>query len=441
MKKIALSLCVSIITIVLLCSNLFAWAYTPTFDVSAKNALLVNIDTDEIIYSKNADDKIYTASLSYLMNAIVVCEKAKFDDVVTVDGEVVDRLLGTGAIVANLKAEEQISVGDLMRCMLISSHNDAALVLAEYVGGSTKEFVKMMNDKAKFLGMSDSQFNTPIGLFDEKQYTTARDLFKLYMAAMDIDSVAEILSQTRYTVPETNKSGTRLLSTTTRLIDRTTNYYYKYALAGKTGNSDKSGRCIASTAENDGKRYVCILAGCDPQAESRTDFSDSISLYKWAFGNFEYKTVVSKGEQVSVSADVDLSWDVDTITLTAGESVVALLPKDADLSTIEYVVSLDKKVFDAPIKKNEKLGTAKIYFSNPTAEDSEPIGEITLLAGQEVEGSVALLLWRWIGGFIGNPFVIVLFVALVIAFIVMTVMANVKAKRERKKKLRLKKRL
>ncbi len=441
MKKFALSLCVSIITLVLLASTLFVSAYTPTFEVSAKNALLVNIDTDEVIYSKNANDRIYTASLNYLMNAIIVCDKAKLDDVVTVKGEVVNRLLGTGAIVANLKDGEQITVGDLMRCMLIASQNDAALVLAEHVGGSTKSFVKLMNEKAKKLGMKDSSFNTPIGLFDEKQYTTARDLFKLYSAAMNIDSVAEILSQTRYTVPETNKSGTRLLSTTTRLIDRTTNYYYKYTLAGKTGNSEKSGLCIASTAERDGKRYVCILAGCDPNAEKRIDFSDSISLYKWAFGNFEYKTVVSKGEQVSVSAKVDLSWEVDNITLVAGESVVALLPKDADLSTVEYVVKLDEKVFDAPIKKSEKLGTAEIYFTNPTDEDSEPLGKITLLAGQEVEGSAALLLWRWISGFIGNPFVIVLFVALVVAFIVMTVMANVKAKKERKKKLRLKKRL
>ncbi len=441
MKKIALSLCVSIITVVLLCSNLFASAYTPTFEVKAENALVVNIDTNEVIYSKNADKKIYTASLSYLMNAIVVCDKAKFDDVVTVDKEIVNQLLGTGAIVANLTDGEQITVGDLMRCMLMSSHNDAALVLAYHVSGSGKDFVKLMNDKAKELGMKNSNFNTPIGLFDEKQYTTANDLFKLYTAAMNIESVAEILSQTRYTVPATNKSGTRLLSTTNRLIDRTTNYYYKYAVAGKTGNSDKSGRCIASTAECDGKRYVCILAGCDANADSRIDFNDSISLYKWAFREFEYKTVVSKGEQVSISADVDLSWEVDTITLTAGESVVALLPKDADLSTIEYVVSLDKKVFDAPIKKNEKLGTAKIYFTNPATEDSEPLGEITLLAGQEVEGSASLLIWRWISGFIGNPFVIILLIALVVAFIVMTIMANVKAKRERKKKLKLKKRL
>ncbi len=441
MKKFALSLCVSIITVVLLCSNLFAMAYTPTFEVEANNALLVNIDTDEVVYSKNADERIYTASLSYLMNAIVVCEKADFDEVVTVKGEVVDSLLGTNAIIANLKADEQITVGDLMRCMLIASHNDAALVLADYVAaGDADKFVKMMNDKGKSLGLKNTNYNTAVGLFDEKQYTTANDLFKVYMAAMEVDAIAEILSQTRYTVPATNKSSSRLLSTTNRLIDRTTNYYYKHALVGKTGNSDKSGRCIASTAESDGKRYVCILAGCS-DAEKRVDFADSISLYKWAYANFEYKTVVSKGEQVSVSANVDLSWDVDTITLTAGESVVALLPKDADLSTVEYVVTLDKEVFDAPIKKGEKMGTAKIYFSNPNNQDSEPLGEITLLAGQEVEGSAALMLWRWIKGIITNPFVVAIIVAVVVLFIVMTIVANVKAKRERKKKLKLKKRL
>lgn len=441
MKKIALSLCVSIITIVLLCSNLFAAAYTPTFEVRANNALVVNIDTNEVIYSKNADQKVYTASLSYLMNALVVCEKADFDEVVTVKKEVINRLLGTGAVIANLKADEQITVGDLMHCMLMASHNDAALVLADHVAGDTDAFVKLMNEKAKSLGLTQTNYNTPVGLYDEKQYTTANDMFKLYTAAMKVEAIADILSLTRHTVNATNKSSKRLLSTTNRLIDRTTNYYYKFAVTGKTGNSDKSGRCIASTAENDGKRYVCILAGCPTNTDTRIDFADSISLYKWAFNSFEYKTVVSKGEQVSVSAKVDLSWDVDTITLTAGESVVALLPKDADLSTIEYVVTLDEEVFDAPVKKGEKLGTAKIYYSNPNSKDSEPLGEITLLAGQEVEGSIALLIWRWISGFIGNPFIIAAFVALVVLFIVMTVVANVKAKRERKKKLKLKKRL
>ncbi len=440
MKKFALSLCVSIITVILLCSNLFVAAYTPTFEVEANNALLVNIDTDEVVYSKNADERIYTASLSYLMNALVVCEKVDFDEVVTVKGEVVNRLLGTNAIIANLKADEQITVGDLMRCMLISSHNDAALVLADYVAGDTDKFIKMMNDKAKALGLKNTNYSTAVGLFNEKQYTTTNDLFKVYMAAMKVDAIAEILSQTRYTVPATNKSASRLLSTTNRLIDRTTNYYYKYAVTGKTGNSDMSGRCIASTAECDGKRYVCILAGCS-DADKRVDFADSISLYKWAYTSFEYKTVVAKGEQVSVSAEVDLSWDVDSITLTAGESVVALLPKDADLSTVEYVVTLDKEVFDAPIKKGDKMGTAKIYFSNPNNQDSEPLGEITLLAGQEVEGSVALMVWRWMKGIITNPFVIAIIVAVIVLFIVMTIVANVKAKRERKKKLKLKKRL
>ncbi len=441
MKKIALLLCVCII-FVMITSVFTVSAYTPTFDVNAKSALLMNTDTGEVLLSKNVDKRIYPASLSYLMNALIVVENTNPDDVVTVKKEVVNKLLGTGAIVAQLKDGEEMTVSDLLRCMLMASHNDAALVLADYIAGSSEDFVKLMNGKARELGMKNTNYATPVGLFNDKQYTTVNDMLKLYVKVMENELVSKILSQTRYTVPETNKSSSRILANTTWLLDRTTNYYYKHAVAGKTGNSDVSGRCLAVTAENDSRNYVCILAECDNKADTRLDFADAKNLFSWAFNNFEYKTVVSKGEQVPISVNVDLSWEIDNITLISGESIVALLPKDADLSTIEYIPDIKKsKVFDAPIKQGQQLGTAKVYFSNPSTDESEPIGEITLLAGQEVECSWVLLIWRWTKNVIYNPFVILAVVALIVTLIVMTIVANVKAKREHRKKLRLKKRL
>lgn len=439
MKKTSITIIISILLASFLYS-ITAVAYTPTFEVVSENVMLVNTDTGDVLYEKNISDRIYPASVSYLMNALVVCENVSLDDVVTVKRDVVSRLSGTGAIVANLTDGEQISVRNLLACMLISSHNDAALVLACYVSDSPEQFIELMNNKAKSLGMTDTNYATTVGLFNEGQYTSVRDLYKLSTAAFANADIAEILSNSRYTVEATNKSSKRILTNTNRLIDRTTSHYYKYAVMGKTGTSDVSGRCVVSIADYEGAKYMCIIAG-SPSDGKRDDFIDSANLYRWAFTGFEYKTVINQGEQVPISAEVDLSWEVDTITLTAGQSVIALLPKDADLSTVEYVAHLDKNVYDAPIKTGDVLGTADIYYFNPTLNDSEPVGTIDICAGEDVERGFVLLLWRWIDAVITNIFVVMAIVALIILFITLTIIANVKAKRERGKKLKLKKRL
>ncbi len=439
MKKVSITILISI----LLASFLYSFtaaAYTPTFEVASNNIMLVNTDTGDILYEKNADERIFPASISYLMNAIIVCERTSLDEIVTIDKDVIRRLSGTGAIVANLVGGEEISVRDLLACMLISSHNDAALVLAYHVGGDADGFISMMNEKAKSLGLNNTNYATTVGLFNENQYTTVRDLQKLSAVAFSNEDIAKLLSTSRYTIEPTNKSSKRILTNTNRLIDRTTSHYYKYAVMGKTGTSDVSGRCVVSIADYEGSKYMCIVAGSNADGE-RNDFIDSANLYRWAFTGFEYKTVINQGEQVPISANVDLSWDVDSITLTAGESVLALLPKDADLSTIEYVAHLNKEVYDAPIKVGDVLGTAEIYYTNPVINDSEPIGVINICAGENVEHSVVLHAWRIIESIITNVFVIIGLILLINGFIILTIVANVKAKKERNKKLKLKKRL
>ncbi len=439
MKRISIALIISILIASFLYS-FTAFAYTPTFDVASDSVMLINTDTGDILYEKNADKKIYPASVSYLMNAIIVCENSSLDDVVTIKKDIIQKLSGTGAIVANLTEGEEISVKDLLACMLISSHNDAALVLAYHVAGDADTFINMMNEKAIELEMKATNFSTTVGLHNDGQYTTVRDLYRLSSAAFSNSNISELLSTPRYTVEATNKHSKRILTNTNRLIDRTTSHYYKYALLGKTGTSEVSGRCLVSTAEYESTHYMCVIGGSSAEGE-RSDFIDSSNLYRWAFTEFEYKTVINKGEQVPVSADVDLSWDVDSITLVAGESILALLPKDADLSTIEYIPHLDKKSYDAPIRSGDVLGTAEVYFSNPAVNESQPIGTISICANENVDKSIVLHIWRIIEAIISNIFVIIALLIIVIGFVVLTVIANIKAKKERGKKLKLKKRL
>ncbi len=426
-----------VVSIVLILTLIFApfsaFAYTPTFEVGAENALLINPDTGDIFYSAGVDEKIAPASTVFLMVALVVCDNvADMSQSVEVDTSPRATLSGTGALVSNIRDDEQLTYDQLMHFLLVSSYNDVALFLAEKVAGDTETFVELMNERAQSLGMNDTQFVTPIGLTSEGQYTTVNDLYKLAKAVFENDYLVEVMKKSRFSVTATNKSSDRILSNTNYMIDSYTSYYYKYMVAGKTGNGDE-GRCLVSMATKDGVNFICIVARC--ASSTRQEFKDTKNLYEWAFNNFRYKTVVTKGEMVPVSVAVELSWDRDNLTLAAGETVIALLPKDADLSTIEYRAELISETVDAPIKDGDVLGTVSIVFAD------EVIGVVELVATENIEGSFVLGVWRFINRIITNVFVQIALAVLAVGFIALTVAANVKAKREREKKLRLKKRL
>ncbi len=426
-----------VVSIVLILTLVFApfsaLAYTPTFEVGGENALLINPDTQDVLYSSGADERISPASTVFLMVALVVCDNvADMTQSFEVDTTPRTTLSGTGALVSDIRKDEQLTYDQLMHFLLISSYNDVALFLAEKVAGDTETFVELMNERAKSLGMKDTQFTTPIGLTREDQYTTVNDLYKLAKVVFENDYLVGVMNRSRYSVPATNKSGSRILSNTNYMVDSYTSYYYKYMVAGKTGNGDE-GRCLVSMATKDSTNFICIVARCD--SSTRNEFKDTKNLYEWAFNNFRYKTVVTKGEMLPVSVPVELSWDRDSLTLAAGQTVIALLPKDADLSTVEYRAELVGETVDAPIKDGDILGTVDIVFAN------EVIGVVELVATENIEGSFVLGVWRFLSRIIGNIFVQIALIMLALGFVALTIVANVKAKRERDKKLRLKKRL
>lgn len=426
-----------VISIVLILTLVFApcsaLAYTPTFEVDGSNALLANPDTGDVLYSTGADDRILPASTVFLMVALVVCDNtADFNETVEVDTSPRATLSGTGALVSNIRSGEVLTVDQLMHFLLISSYNDVALFLAERVAGDVDTFVELMNERAQSLGMNDTHYVTPHGLNREGQYTTVNDMYKLAKAIFANEYLVGIMNQSRYTVPATNLSGERILPNTNYMVSSYTSYYYKYMVAGKTGNGDE-GRCLVSIASKDGTSYICIVARCD--ASTRQEFQDTRNLYDWAFDSFQYKTIVTKGELVPVSVPVELSWDCDSLTLAAGDTVVALLPKDADLSTVEYRAELTRESFDAPIHNGDVFGTASIVFADET------VGVVQLVASQTVEGSFVLRVWRFFRRIVTNVFVQIALVLLVVGFIALTIAVNIKAKRAREKKLRLKKRL
>jgi len=430
-KKIISFVLIAVIFSITLCTPTFA--YEPTgFDVTAKTGLLASADTGEILFSRNIDTKVYPASITKIMTVILMLESEKYnpDAKIAMSESVLKTISGTGSSVSNLKAGEEISQLDLAYLVLMASFGDCAYLVAEYYGGSIDGFVDMMNNKASELGLKNTKYQNPVGLHDENNYTTAKDTLTLTLYALKNETFKKICETTRYTLPATNFSKERTISTTIFLQDTTTNYFYQYAKGVKTGYTDEAGRCLVSTAEYNGYSYVCVLFGCPVDAGCRHEFEDSRNLYKWAFNNFELKEVATTKNPIC-EVGVDLSFDTDFLQLYIEKNFMTVMPKKADESTVTIEPHLFKETVDAPVKKGTVLGTADVIYAE------KKVGTVNLVAGQDVERSFLLFAVRGIKRFFLSKYMIAVYVligVLIVLFFVSVYNLNKKSKKKRKVK-------
>ena len=393
-------------------------AYQVTeFEISAKAGMLVSLDTGEILFEKNIDDKVYPASITKIMTSILMLESGKYqpDTKIAMTEEVLDMILGTGSVVSNLKAGEEITLQDLLYYVQMSSAGDCAYLAAIYYAGSIEAFVDLMNAKAKELGLTGTSYSNPIGLHDENNYTTVRDIYTLTKYALKNETFKTVSETPRYTVPATNYSGSRTLSTTNFLQDTTTNYYYQYAKGVKTGFTDEAGRCLVSTASYNGYNYLCVLMGCPANMGKRYEFLESKELYRWAFNNFSFKEVADSTEPVC-EMPVELSLDTDFVSLYFKEPFITVLPNDADDSTIVIKPKLNSESVEAPVKKGDVLGKADVIYAE------QLIGTVDLIANEDIKPSTILVIVDKIKKFFTSAYMKIFYIAVIIVFVIFVIL-------------------
>ena len=245
------------------------------FNIKARSAVVLDVGTDAILYSKNSDEKMPIASLTKIMTALVILDNIDLNGTVTISRNAFD----TDGRKDSLAVNEKIKAEDLLKIMLIRSNNTAAVSLAEHTGGSVEEFVKLMNKKADLLGLKNTSFSNPTGFDSEKNYSTAYDIAQLFDYALDKPLIWEISRTQRLNLTSLDGEIKHRLKNTNLLLGR-----LKNITGGKTGLTDEAGQCLVLVVGDpiDDHKIISVVLN----AEDR--FLETEKLVKWVFRSFKW---------------------------------------------------------------------------------------------------------------------------------------------------------
>lgn len=396
MKKIiSIAFCALIICINILAIPSNAKTYTPDFDTTAKGIYLVNLDTDSVIYEKNAKEKLYPASLTKLMTCLLLCEMVPDLDNTVIKAKAA--ILGTfstmNVSLAGILAGEELTAREYLYCMLLQSGNEAAAIVADYLGDqSINNFIDMMNARAKELGAVNTNFVNPHGLHDDNHYSTAYDMYLIAKEALKHEEIKEIASTYSYQLRETNKRGPEWLVSTNKMMQRGSAYYRSYIKGLKTGTTTPAGKCFVAYAEKNGYHYLSIMLGAaykDAAGNIYSEnyaFSETAKLLDWSFDKFTLKTLLPSDKFCS-QIELRLSSQSDSLLLYPKEKVIALVPDEIDPSSVQ-IIPHTNTFAQAPIKKGDVLGYVEVKLAD------EVVGIADLVSGEDVERNEFLYLFH-----------------------------------------------
>ncbi|MCM1525329.1 MAG: D-alanyl-D-alanine carboxypeptidase [Ruminococcus sp.] len=376
-----------------------AVTFTPPFTVSSEAAVMINLDKDVVVYTKNADRKMYPASLTKIVTAMVVLDNVEDLDNTVFEAPLVvfDELYGQDPSTVGLVRGEQVTVTDLMYSLMLKSACESAGILAYHVGGeSIANFVDMMNQKAKEIGCTGTKFVNPHGLYDDNQYTNANDMALIGKYAVEnYPKLVEIACTEEYDMAATNmhESGWAHITHTNSMLNRSSGYYYQYAKGFKTGTLDESGRNLLTLGSRDGNNYLLVTLG-SPMYDEDGDsvylhYEDHKNLYEWAFENLEYTQLVQPGREIT-ELQVKFGDGKDFVLLVTGDAYSCIWLTTIDRSRLKEEIIIDESILGedgtvtAPVAQGQRFGEYVLSLSGEeicrvdlTAQEDVPLSMIS----------------------------------------------------------------
>ncbi len=333
---------------------------------NAKSAIVIETDTGKVLFENNADEKRAPASMTKVMTMLLIMEsvesgKIKLTDMVPVS----ENASSMGGSQVFLEAGDEMKVEELLKAVSIASGNDAAVALAEYIGGSVENFVKMMNDKAKELGMINTHYENVHGLDSENHYTSARDMSIVARELVKHDNILKYSSTYEEYLKKPDGTSTWMVNTN-KLIR-----YYTGLDGLKTGYTKTAGYCLTATAKKNDMRLISVVMG---EENSEVRNKETVELLNYGFSNFSKKIVIEKTKNLGT---LEIQKGKKEVIKVGLNTDVSDLIKNKEEKKYNYDLKVDELI--APIKKGDKVGTLILKG------DGKEIAKFDIVAKETIE--------------------------------------------------------
>ncbi len=387
MHKLWTKLIIFIVFIFILSGGLVS-AQTQDFILDVESAILIEADSGQVLFEKNADEKLPPASITKIMTLLIAMENIErgelsLDDTVTIS-RYAESMGGSQIFLA---ANTDVKVKDLLKAITIASANDASVALAEAIAGSYNNFINLMNEKAEELGMNNTYFSNSTGLPTENpHHTTARDITKMSRELVKYERVLEWAKIWVDYIDLPNRRA--MLTNTNKLINK-----YPGMDGLKTGHTSEAGYCLAATARRN-MRLISVVLKADSELE-REELTTR--LLNYGFNRFTKKTMVEKGQEIQ---NIEIPGGVKEFTTGVVNNDLQVVVKRGEEDTLKKEIEL-KEGLKAPVKKGDLLGYQYIK------QDGEIMASVEIVAAEDIDkANIFVRLWRsfvnWLGSLLKN---------------------------------------
>ena len=425
MKRIS----VIVLSVIIICLSVFpvsAVDYKFNADTVSDEVYLENLNAGAVVYEKNSNKRSYPASTTKIMTFIITAENVSDleNTSVTIKQDIISGLdLESTVMGLSSHIGEKVSVKDLLYGLMLPSGNDAALVLADYVGGGISGFVEKMNAKAAELGCKNTHFANPHGLYDTNHYSTAHDMALIAKHAMKIKGFMDICNTVYYT-----PDGFKTLHNTNYMLDSEAEggqYYYQYTKGIKTGYLDEAGKCLVTSSDKNGDKYLCVCLGAAFSYAENVNYAmkDSAKLYDWAYKNLGVQTLYSPSNSLA-SVDVKYVRNGKTLEAVPEKEISAFLPNNYDKKKLKVEINCPEQV-DAPVTQGDVLGTVSVKY-----EDLD-LGLTNLVAAEDVERDISPL-----EVFVTEHMQLIIIVSAVLVLIIVLLIVLISVRRKARRRSR-----
>lgn len=411
-KRFAGILAVLVIAVTLALPASAMQGYTPDFEPTAEAAYIVNLDTNIVVYQKNSDTQLTAASLTKMMTMLLMLKTYQDQlDTITVEmpRTIDDILYGTGASLADIRPGESVTLRNLLYGMELPSGNEAAYIVAFYMGGTVENFVAMMNEEAKALGCTGTVFTDPCGL-DAGNITTARDAYLILRALIQYDAFVEAAGTASYWMPaNTEHTEPYIILSTNKMLTQGTTYYRSYNQGGKTGSLNAGWQNFAGWHTQNGETYISVVlhSAADESVDPRPALTETGSLMDWVFDTFTIQSALDTTRPIT-ERPIRYSTETDTVMLYPADDMMTLLPSDGGAALTEQTFSLPEYL-TAPIEQGDVVGTVTLSING------EKLGTVDLIAGSTVSRNQVLYTLTKVGEFFsGTYFKVVVILTLIV---------------------------